>query len=125
MSSSEKTVVISGASSGIGRACVLRMSQAGWQIFATVRKEADRVRLERENPGNVYPVMLDVEDGVSITEAARQIQSQLDHRGLDGLVNVAGIGMVGPVEFASMADLRRSGTSCVDLGPAQNPIPGR
>jgi NAD(P)-dependent dehydrogenase (short-subunit alcohol dehydrogenase family) len=107
MNPSQKTVVISGASSGIGRACVLRMSEAGWHIFATVRKEADRARLERENSRNVYPVILDVEDGESITGAARQIELQLDGRGLDGLVNVAGIGMVGPVEFAAMADLRK------------------
>ena len=106
MTSFKKTVVISGASSGIGRASVLRMSRAGWQVFATVRKEADRVRLEREIE-NVYPVILDVEDGASITAAARQIESQLKGRGLDGLVNVAGIGMVGPVEFAAMADLRK------------------
>jgi len=106
MHSSQKTVVITGASSGIGRACVLRMVRAGWRIFATVRKEADRIRLKREGE-NVYPVILDVEDGASITAAARQIESQLDGRGLDGLVNVAGIGMVGPVEFAAMADLRK------------------
>ena len=107
MSPMKQTVVITGASSGIGRASVMRMSRAGWQVLATVRKDSDRVRLERESSGNIYPVILDVEDGASVTAAAGEIESQLDTGGLDGLVNVAGIGMVGLVEFAAMADLRK------------------
>jgi NAD(P)-dependent dehydrogenase (short-subunit alcohol dehydrogenase family) len=48
MSEDRKTVVITGASSGIGRACVSRMSGAGWLVFATVRKASDRDRLRSE-----------------------------------------------------------------------------
>ena len=107
MSQLQKSVVVTGASSGIGRSCVSRMVQAGWHVFATVRKEADRERLRSEGEGHVYPVILDVENGSSITAAAKEIESQLNGRGLDGLVNVAGIGMVRPIEYATMQDLRQ------------------
>ena len=102
-----KTVVITGASSGIGQSCVLRMSRAGWRVFATVRKAADRDRLQAAGVENVYPVMLDVEDGATIIAAAAQIESQLSGRGLDGLVNVAGIGIVRPIEYAPLREVRQ------------------
>lgn len=107
MPSSQKSVVITGASSGIGRSCVVRMNRAGWQVFATVRKESDRDKLRNNFGTNVYPVLMDVEHASSISSAAREIESQLSGRGLDGLVNVAGIGMVRPIEYAPMQDFRQ------------------
>ena len=107
MHESRKTVVITGASSGIGRSCVSRMSEAGWQVYATVRKAADRDKLQAEGGGNVVPVIMDVEDSSSIAAGAKEIQCQLSRTGLDGLVNVAGIGMVRPIEYATMEDMRR------------------
>lgn len=107
MPTSQKTVVITGASSGIGHCCVQQMSRAGWRVFATVRKEADRQRLRSEFSNNVIPVLMDVENESSITAAAREIEGQLSGQGLDGLVNVAGIGMVRPLEYASLRDIRQ------------------
>jgi len=104
MSANGKTAVITGASSGIGYACVKRMSNAGWSVFATVRKTSDRDRLRSEK--NVYPVIMDVQDASSISAAASEISSKLSERGLDGLVNVAGVGMVRPLEYVSMSDVR-------------------
>ena len=106
MSSPQKTVVISGASSGVGRSCVARMSQAGWRVLATVRKEADRDKLRSEGR-DIYPVILDVESEASISAATQDIASQLNGEGLDGLVNVAGIGTVRPLEYASLRDVRQ------------------
>ena len=106
MSKSKKTVVITGASSGIGRSCVAQMSRAGWQVFATVRKAADRDKLQAGSAGDIYPVIMDVEDSASIASAAGEVESRLNGRGLDGLVNVAGIGMVRPVEYATLRDVR-------------------
>lgn len=103
MFETRKSVVITGASSGIGHASVLRMSNAGWQVFATVRKTSD---LERLRLANVYPVIMDVQDTATISAAAAEIAAQLNGSGLDGLVNVAGIGMVRPLEHASMTDVR-------------------
>jgi NAD(P)-dependent dehydrogenase (short-subunit alcohol dehydrogenase family) len=107
MSASERTVVITGASSGIGRSSVARMSRLGWRVFATVRKESDRDKLRDDFPGNVVPVSMDVANEASISAAAAEIDSQISGRGLDGLVNVAGIGMVRPLEYASMKDFRQ------------------
>src|SRR5215471_21479791 len=94
-----KSVVITGASSGIGRFCATRMSRAGWRVFATVRKTSDREKLQAES--GVVPIIMDVEDASSIKSAAEQIESQLQGSGLDGLVNCAGIGMVRPMEYAT------------------------
>ena len=100
-----KSVVITGASSGIGQSCVMRMQRAGWRVFATVRKASDQQKLQTE-PG-VVPFIMDVEDAGSIQSAAEQIESQLQGRGLDGLVNCAGIGMVRPMEYATLEDIRK------------------
>lgn len=103
-----KSVVITGASSGIGRATVALMSQAGWQVFATVRKTADHQQVKKAYGENVIPVVMDVQDESSIQAAAQQIATHLNGRGLDGLVNCAGIGVVRPVEYASLQDLRQT-----------------
>jgi NAD(P)-dependent dehydrogenase (short-subunit alcohol dehydrogenase family) len=79
------------------------MSNAGWNVFATVRKTSDRERLRS---ANVYPVIMDVQDAATISAAAAEIAAQLNGKGLDGLVNVAGIGMVRPLEYASMTDVK-------------------
>jgi NAD(P)-dependent dehydrogenase (short-subunit alcohol dehydrogenase family) len=104
MYESKRSVVITGASSGIGRASVERMSQAGWQVFAAVRKEKDEEKLQHEP--NVFPVIMDLERPETIAAAPAQVESQLQGRGLDGLVNVAGIGMLRAVEYAPMSDVR-------------------
>ncbi len=103
----KKTVVITGASSGIGRSSVLQMSQSGWRVFATVRKPADQDSLRKEGGADVIPVLMDIEDESSISVAAQEIETQLSGRGLDGLVNVAGIGVVRPLEYVSLKDLRQ------------------
>ncbi|HKD02316.1 MAG TPA: SDR family NAD(P)-dependent oxidoreductase [Terriglobales bacterium] len=105
MTKGKKTVVITGASSGIGRTCVSRMIEAGWQVFATVRKTEDAARLRSECGGQVVPLLMDVTDHASVRIAVEPVLSQLGTQGLDGLVNVAGVGIVGPVEFVSPAGL--------------------
>ena len=101
-----KAVVITGASSGIGHSCVLKMTRAGWNVFATVRKAADGERLQHEFGPGVHPVLMDAQDGASIQAAAQAVETELQGRGLEGLVNNAGIGMVRPVEYATAEDLR-------------------
>jgi NAD(P)-dependent dehydrogenase (short-subunit alcohol dehydrogenase family) len=102
----KKTVVITGASSGIGRASVSQLAKAGWHVFATVRKTEDADRLRTEFGEDVTPVIMDVTDRTSITAAAAQVSAHLKGQGLGGLVNVAGIGMVRPVEFATPEDMQ-------------------
>jgi NAD(P)-dependent dehydrogenase (short-subunit alcohol dehydrogenase family) len=102
----KKTVIITGASSGIGRACVSRLIQSGWRVFATVRKAQDGDKLQSEGRADLTPVIMDVKDSSTVIAAAEQVSSQLHGRGLDGLVNVAGIGMVRPVEYVTRSDLQ-------------------
>jgi NAD(P)-dependent dehydrogenase (short-subunit alcohol dehydrogenase family) len=101
-----KTVVVTGASSGIGYACVARMIAARWRVFATVRKPDDGDKLKAQFGPHLTPVIMDVKDRPSVMAGARQVLSQLHGRGLDGLVNVAGIGMMRPLEYATPDDLR-------------------
>jgi NAD(P)-dependent dehydrogenase (short-subunit alcohol dehydrogenase family) len=101
-SSNKKSALITGASSGIGRASVARMIRVGWHVIATVRKSEDGESLRAQFGPAVTPLIMDVTDRASIVAAARQ----LDTDGLDGLVNVAGIGMMAPIEYASLDDLQ-------------------
>ncbi len=64
---SEKTIVITGASTGIGEACVQYLAERQFRAFAGVRKESDAERLRG---GNVTPLFIDVTDSQSITSAA-------------------------------------------------------
>jgi len=102
----KKTVVITGASSGIGRASVSRMVQSGWRVWATVRKTQDGDQLRSDFGTSVTPVIMDVTNRASVTAAAEQVASLLRDSGLDGLVNVAGVGKVGPVEYMTQDDLQ-------------------
>jgi NAD(P)-dependent dehydrogenase (short-subunit alcohol dehydrogenase family) len=102
-----KTALITGASSGIGHASVVQMVQAGWAIFAAVRKAEDGEKLKSESPASVTPVIMDVRNRSSVFAAAEQVSSQLDGRGLDGLANIAGVGIAGPLEYTPPGDLQQ------------------
>jgi NAD(P)-dependent dehydrogenase (short-subunit alcohol dehydrogenase family) len=98
-----RTVVITGASTGIGRACALRLSRSGWQVFAGVRKEADAESLRAEDP-RLTPLFIDVTDSASIEAAVKTVRGEVGDR-LDGLVNNAGIVVHGPLEFVTPDEL--------------------
>jgi NAD(P)-dependent dehydrogenase (short-subunit alcohol dehydrogenase family) len=101
-----KTAVITGTSTGIGRACVERLAKEGWTVYAGVRKDADAEALRQEVAGDVRPVLLDVTDGERITAFAKELTDELGSRGLDALVNNAGVAEGGPIETLSDADWR-------------------
>ena len=102
-----RAVLVTGASSGIGRECALRLASSGFRVFAGVRKNEDGERLKAEASGSVTPVLLDVTDSVSIANAAQSISRGLDTGGLHGLVNNAGIAVAGPLEMLPSEALRR------------------
>ncbi|SUA72767.1 Cyclopentanol dehydrogenase [Nocardia otitidiscaviarum] len=91
-----KTVLVTGASTGIGRTTALLLAREGCTVYAGVRKEADGEAL---GP-TVTPLLLDVTDAGQIADAAERIGR------LDALVNNAGIGVTGPLEFVSLDALR-------------------
>ncbi len=107
MDSTPRSVVITGTSSGIGRACVMRLARSGFLVFAGVRKQSDADKLRRETGGQVIPVELDVTDDASIRAAVATVRARVTGRGLDALVNNAGIGVVAPVEYVRADVLRR------------------
>ncbi len=102
-----RSVLVTGASSGIGNATVLLLAQKGWRVFAAVRKEADANAINALGLKSIETVLLDVSDRRSIERAAIEIKARLKTRGLDGLFNNAGIGTLSPVETLSSEDLRR------------------
>jgi len=102
-----RAIVITGASTGIGRACALHLDGLGFRVFAGVRKEADGEALRREASDRLTPLMLDVTDAASIAAAAETVAEATGGNGLAGLVNNAGIGVAGPLEVLPIADLRR------------------
>ena len=97
----QKSVLITGASTGIGYACAARMLAAGWWVFATVRNEADEERLShdlRVGSGRLSILHLDVTRAESVTALAAAIQEMLGADGrLNGLVNNAGVALGGPL----------------------------
>ncbi len=103
----KKAVVITGASRGIGETCALRLERHGLRIFAGVRREEDGKRLKEQASERLSPLMIDVTDEKSITAAVDTVASAVGEAGLAGLVNNAGIGVGGPLEFLPIEELRR------------------
>ena len=99
-------VVITGASSGIGRATALHLERLGFRVFAGIRTEADGDALAAESSDRLTPVLLDVTDEGSIAAAVDTV-SQTASGGLYGLVNNAGLSLNGPLELLSTTDIRR------------------
>jgi NAD(P)-dependent dehydrogenase (short-subunit alcohol dehydrogenase family) len=94
-------VLISGASRGIGRATALRLSRAGWTVFATVRQDADGAELVAEGGPAIHPLQLDITDDAQIAAVDEALPARLD-----AIVNNAGIVVSGPLETLSAGELR-------------------
>ncbi|MTK04619.1 SDR family oxidoreductase [Micromonospora sp. CP22] len=109
-----RTVVISGASSGLGKAAALHLERIGFQVFAGIRAPADGARLLAESSaGRLHPLRLDVTEPDQIRQAADEVAERLDGEGLWGLVNNAGIAQPGPLECLSAELLQRQLTTNV------------
>jgi NAD(P)-dependent dehydrogenase (short-subunit alcohol dehydrogenase family) len=89
-------VLVTGASSGIGRATARRLDRAGWKVFAGVRREEDAEALRAESSPRLEPLTLDVLDADAIAAAAERIAAEPG--GLHGLVPNAGSAFAGPLE---------------------------
>ena len=92
-------IVITGASTGIGRACALDLDRRGYRVFAGVRRQQDGDDLRAEASSRLTPIMLDVTDRAQIAQAADQVREQAAGRGIHGLINNAGIVVPGPLEI--------------------------
>lgn len=99
-----KTVVITGASTGIGRASAEYLASKGWVVFAGIRNLEDADALRAVNAGDIRPLLLDVTDDDDVVEAVRTVSKALDGATLDGLVNNAGIAKMGPLAIQPLKD---------------------
>lgn len=95
------SVLISGASRGIGRATALRLARAGWTVYATVRSAADGEELVAAAGAELVPLQLDVTSDEQIAALDQALPERLD-----AIVNNAGIVVSGPLETLSADDLR-------------------
>ncbi|MEN8171858.1 MAG: SDR family NAD(P)-dependent oxidoreductase [Chloroflexota bacterium] len=102
-----KAVVITGASTGIGKTCALALDKLGFQVFAGVRKQADADALREAGSDQLTPVFLDVVDDKSISAAVKMVANKMGNTGLMGLVNNAGVASGGPMEFLALDETRR------------------
>jgi NAD(P)-dependent dehydrogenase (short-subunit alcohol dehydrogenase family) len=100
-----RAIVITGASTGIGRTCALDLAARGLRVFAGVRKEADAEALRGAHAG-ITPVRIDVTDDARVRAAAEEVAEATGGR-LAGLVNNAGIVAAGPLEFLPLEAFRR------------------
>jgi NAD(P)-dependent dehydrogenase (short-subunit alcohol dehydrogenase family) len=101
-----RTVVVTGASTGIGAACAQYLDERGFRVFATVRKQSDAERIAALGSARLEPVFLDVTDAGAIEEVARAVDEALQGAGLAGLVNNAGISVDIPLECVGIDVLR-------------------
>lgn len=100
---SNRPILITGCSSGIGEHCAFGLQARGYRVFATARKPEDAARLEAQG---LEALQLDLDHSASIRAAAEEVLSRTDGR-LYGLFNNAGYGQPGAVEDLSREALRR------------------
>jgi NAD(P)-dependent dehydrogenase (short-subunit alcohol dehydrogenase family) len=102
-------VVVTGASSGIGRATALRLAAAGWHVCAGVRNDNDGESLRRasQSGADVTPLLMDVTDPEQIKAAAEAVTQHVGGGGINALVNNAGIGITSPMELVRLESLRK------------------
>ncbi len=91
----ERVVLVTGCSSGIGRACAEHLRDRGWRVLAGVRRSEDA-------PAGCEPTTLDMTDEAQVAAAAARVGGRLD-----ALVANAGIAMSGPLEFVPLDELRQ------------------
>jgi NAD(P)-dependent dehydrogenase (short-subunit alcohol dehydrogenase family) len=107
MAQTRKSVVVTGASTGIGWAVAKVLTQRGLHVFGSVRKSADAEALVAAFGDAITPLIFDVTDQAAVREAALQVEAVLGGRTLAGLVNNAGIAVAGPLLHLPIAEWRQ------------------
>jgi NAD(P)-dependent dehydrogenase (short-subunit alcohol dehydrogenase family) len=103
----QRPVVVTGASTGIGEASALRLDKLGFTVFAGVRKDSDAEKLKQKASPRLTPIFLDVTDAESIASAVEIVTQTVGDRGLFGLVNNAGISIPSPLELIPIAEFEQ------------------
>ncbi len=101
----KQSILITGASSGIGKATALYLDQLGYKVYTGVRKDSDKQQMIREGSNKLIPVILDVTNMDSITTTVNTISEDKEYP-LYGLVNNAGAGISGVLEATPIEEFR-------------------
>ena len=94
-----KNIVITGVSSGIGRASLDLLHEKGYHIFGSVRNQADADKLSKIYPDRFTPLLFDVQNHDEVVRASKVVFEHCET--LAGLINNAGIAIPGPLEHLS------------------------
>lgn len=101
-----KAILVTGVSSGIGYGAAKEFAGSGYQVFGSVRKTDDARRLTDELGANFMPLVFDVTDSQAVQNAAQQVASIVEYRGLAGIINNAGIATSGPLASQPIDEIR-------------------
>jgi hypothetical protein len=101
-----RTVVVTGASTGIGHGTAKVLIKKGFRVFGSVRKQADAERLKKEFGANFFALIFDVTDEKAVKASTDQVAEKLFGRPLFGLVNNAGIAVPGPLLYLNIDEFR-------------------
>lgn len=101
-----KSVVVTGASTGIGWGIAKVLVAKGFRVFGSVRKQADAERLQKELGAGFVPLLFDVTDAAAVRAGAEKVAAALAGTPLFGLVNNAGIAVSGPLLHLDIDELR-------------------
>ncbi len=93
-----KSIVITGTSTGIGYACSKSFIEKGYKVFGSVRNNNDAVRVSNELGNNFTPLIFDVTDETAVKESVKVVKNQIGNQKLSGLINNAGLGVMGTIQ---------------------------
>ncbi|WP_454780748.1 SDR family oxidoreductase [Legionella sp. WA2022007384] len=102
-----RSVVVTGVSSGIGYGIAKKLIAHGIRVFGSVRNEKDAQRVSAELGALCVPLIFDITDQNAVRNAAQQVREQLQDEMLWGLINNAGIAVVGPLMETPIEEFRR------------------
>lgn len=107
MTEPKRTAVVTGVSTGIGRAIAKSLVENGWHVFGSVRKEKDASDASAALGPDFTALLFDVTDEPAIRRSAEKVSEALAGKTLDALVNNAGVAVAGPVAYLDLDDVKR------------------
>ena len=96
-----KSIVITGTSTGIGYASSKLFIENGYRVFGSVRNEADADKVSSELGSNFIPLIFDVTDEAAVKNSVKIVEDQIGDQKLSGLINNAGLGVIGTIQSLS------------------------